>query len=99
MPLPGTHKYGETMKRHPLERIVSLPREDCYAADGTPIKCPECGHTEFNEKMRDFIDFGVGAGPATEVEYFCGACDVSVAYWAYGSFDPAYLDHKQANTE
>ncbi len=87
------------MKRHPLERIVSLPREGCYTADGTPIKCPECGHAEFNEKMRDFIDFGVGAGPATEVEYFCGACDVSVAYWAYGSFDPAYLDHKQANAQ
>ena len=97
MPLPGTHKYGETMKRHPLERIVSLPREGCYADDGSPIKCPECGHAEFTEKMRDFIGFGVGAGPATEIEYFCGACGESVAYWAYGSFDPAYLDHKQAN--
>ena len=32
------------MKRHPLERIVSLPREGCYADDGSPIKCPECGH-------------------------------------------------------
>jgi DNA-directed RNA polymerase subunit RPC12/RpoP len=85
------------MKRHPLERIVSLPREGCYADDGSPIKCPECGHAEFTEKMRDFIDFGVGAGPATEIEYFCGACGESVAYWAYGSFDPAYLDHKQAN--
>ena len=82
---------------HPLERIVSLPREGCYADDGSPIKCPECGHAEFTEKMRDFIDFGVGAGPATEIEYFCGSCGESVAYWAYGGFDPAYLDHKQAN--
>lgn len=87
------------MKRHPLERIVSLPREGCYADDGSPIKCPECGHAEFTEKMRDFIDFGVGAGPATEIEYFCGSCGESVAYWAYGSFDPAYFDHKQANAK
>lgn len=84
--------------RHPIERIVSLPQDGCYADDGSPIKCPECGHAEFTEKMRDFIDFGVGAGPATEIEYFCGSCGESVAYWAYGGFDPAYFDHKQVNT-
>ena len=60
------HMERETMKRHSLERIVGLPREGCYADDGSPIKCPKCGHTEFTEKMRDFIDFGVGAGPVAD---------------------------------
>lgn len=85
------------MKRHPLERIVSFPLEACYADDGAPIKCPYCGHTNFEEKVHSFIDFGVGAGPATEIEYFCGACGESVAYWAYGGFDPAYYGPKEAN--
>ena len=85
--------------RHPLERIVSFPLEACYADDGAPIKCPYCGHTNFEEKVHGFIDFGVGAGPATEIEYFCGACGESVAYWAYGGFDPAYYGPKEANAK
>lgn len=85
---------SSTVDKHIIDSNHYLSIEGCYADDGSPIKCPECGHTEFTEKMRDFIDFGVGAGPVTEIEYFCGSCGESVAYWAYGSFDPAYLNHE-----
>jgi hypothetical protein len=66
-------------------------QSDCYYEDGSPKMCRHCGHTEFKDITRDFIDFGVpGGGPPTEIEYKCAACDQPVAYWAYGSFDPAY---------
>jgi len=62
-----------------------------YFEDGSPKTYPSCGHEFFNDIVRDFIDFGVpGGGPATEIEYVCRSCNSSVAYWAYGSFDPAY---------
>lgn len=68
-----------------------MTQSDCYYEDGAPKMCWHCGHTEFNDITRDFIDFGVpGGGPATEVEYKCKSCDQTVAYWAYGSFDPSY---------
>lgn len=63
----------------------------CYTIKGYPIKCPQCGHNSFNEKIHNFIDYEVATQPS-EIEYFCAKCGESVAYWAYGSFDPAYFD-------
>ncbi len=66
-----------------------------YHEDGYPKKCRSCGHTEFKDVVRDFIDVYEGRGPATEIEYFCANCNEPAAYWAYGYFDPVYLDHKE----
>jgi hypothetical protein len=69
-----------------------MSREEHYSEDGFPRKCPSCGGTEFEEKIRDYLDVGVGAGGLPlEIEYLCRSCGESVAYWAHGSFDPAYL--------
>ena len=63
-----------------------------YDLDGYPLRCPNCRSTGTRREVRDFLDVGVpGGGPPTEIEYFCAECKTSVAYWAYGAFDPAYL--------
>lgn len=72
---------------------VAFTGNEFYHEDGAPKKCRSCGHTEFKERVRDFIDVFEGRGPITEVEYLCGNCNSSVAYWAYGYFDPAYLEY------
>ncbi len=95
--LNGMMVIAEWPARLAEAQLVSFPLEACYADDGAPIRCPYCGHANFKEKMHGSIDFGVVAGPATEIEYFCGACGESVAYWAYGGFDPSYYDPKEAN--
>jgi len=63
-----------------------------YHEDGAPKVCRSCGHTKFKGEVRDFIDMGHGGGLATEIEYLCDSCGESVAYWAYGYFDPAYTE-------
>lgn len=70
---------------HLLQEIASGPY-------GMPTNCPICGEPtgNCNEVMIDFIDFGVGAGPATEVEYTCNLCDCVIAYWSYGNWEPRY---------
>lgn len=65
--------------------------DDHYFEDGHPKTCRSCGGAVFNDIVRDFIDVGVPGGSlATEIEYVCESCGSTVAYWAYGSFDPAY---------
>lgn len=64
--------------------------DDCYAENGAPLKCRNCGCKDHKEVVRDFIDVLNGSGPASEIEYFCSYCGASIAYWAYGYFDPAY---------
>lgn len=68
-----------------LQEIASGPY-------GMPTNCLICGEptNDCKEVTRDFIDFGVGAGPATEVEYTCNLCDCVVAYWAYGNWEQRY---------
>ena len=80
------------MKRHPLERSVRLHVSEFYADDGQPIKCFTCGGTKIAEHVRGVIDFYMGQGPASEIEYVCDGCGTTVAYWAYGHFDPSYED-------
>ena len=69
-----------------------LLQEISSGPDGMPTRCPICGEPtdNCNEVMRGFIDFGVGAGPATEIEYTCNLCESTVAYWAYGYWEPRF---------
>lgn len=72
---------------------------DCYTEDGAPVKCWKCGSAEQQEVVRDFLDVFQGQGPVCEYEVFCADCGTSIAYWAYGSFDPSYLRQKQEDEE
>jgi hypothetical protein len=74
-----------------FEPLFSNDASSCYTESGMPIKCFKCGCTEIDEKVRDFVDVCCGTGPVLEAEYICNACGTSVAYWAYGSFDPNFL--------
>ena len=66
-----------------------------YNDDGSPRSCWKCGSESFKEVVKDFIDYGIsGGGPATEIEYRCEQCNVDVAYWAYGYFDPRYMSEE-----
>lgn len=56
-----------------------------YNSDGSPIACPYCSGNETYDKINS-IDGGI----ASEIEYFCSHCHKTIAYWAYGSFDPGY---------
>lgn len=46
-------------------------------------RCPKCGKPGLHEVTKDHID-----GIACEVETVCPTCG-SIAYWAYGHYDPA----------
>ena len=47
--------------------------------DGTPLKCRNCAHEEFDE------DYSyVNEGCIGEIEVTCQKCGKVVAYWAYG---------------
>lgn len=65
---------------------------ECYTEDGQPIKCPGCGHETINEEVVSMVDAYQGQGPVSEAKYICGNCKEVVGYWAYGHFDPAYMD-------
>lgn len=62
--------------------------EDCYAEDGSPIRCPHCRGESFREKVIDQLDLCGGYGPVTESETICNQCGAVVAYWAFGSYQP-----------
>lgn len=65
---------------------------DCYSEEGRPLECPACGCIEIEQRVEDAIDVGVGEGGIPcEISYHCANCGAGVGYWAYGSFDPAYL--------
>lgn len=64
-----------------------------YYEDGSPKQCRNCGCESFKDVYRSVLSvLPNGDGPPMEIEYFCFNCGASVAYWAYGSFDPSYLD-------
>mgnify|MGYP006890187614 CR=1 FL=1 len=64
-----------------------------YYEDGSPKRCYKCGCDTFNDVVRSTLAvLDNGGGPAMEIEYFCANCGTSLAYWAYGSFDPSFSD-------
>lgn len=59
-----------------------------YREDGSPIYCDECG-------SRDLQDITVceDRNMVYEFKVVCGFCATTVAWWAYGGYDPAfYMD-------
>lgn len=58
-----------------------------YEEDGTPKACQCCGGSWFVNNDRVVSEWGV-----MEYEVICVWCGESVAYWAYGSYDPAYYE-------
>ena len=61
-----------------------------------PVHCQTCDitYSHATPKIVASIDFGVGAGLACEIAYYCIGCKEMIAYWAYGSFDPYYDNQK-----
>lgn len=59
-----------------------------YSKHGDPIKCQYCGSKRFGCLNTEFIE-----GIVCEKYYICSDCGKYVAFWAYGSYDPAYKDN------
>jgi hypothetical protein len=59
-----------------------------YNKDGSPKKCKHCGSDSLFMYAR-----GTEANVVSEWEHNCTECGYSVAYWAYGYFDPAYREY------
>ncbi len=60
---------------------------ECFSNDGSPKCCPCCGSTWFYDKIYGYSEWG-----RMEFEVFCMWCGDSLAYWAYGSYNPSYRD-------
>lgn len=59
-----------------------------YHEKGHPRYCWRCYGHEFREHVRAYGDFY----QIFEAEYLCTFCNESLAYWAYGGYDPYYVD-------
>lgn len=59
-----------------------------YSKDGIPIKCQHCGSKRFGIRCAAFIE-----GTSCEEYTLCMDCGRDVAFWAYGSYDPAYREN------
>ena len=76
--------------------VVNL--SDHYYEDGSPKKCWKCGCEEIKSIDRDWIAvLDNGTGPITEYESRCAACNELLGYWAYGYFDPAFMQNPAFN--
>ena len=62
---------------------------DCYLPSGAAVKCWKCGSTNIKHVTVDVIAvLPNGDGPECEFKEDCGE---TLAYWAYGHYDPAFL--------
>ena len=58
-----------------------------YNEEGHPINCPVCGaHWENFEYKNVYGEYY----QVFEQETICGVCNSTIAYWAYGHFDPIF---------
>jgi hypothetical protein len=71
--------------------VITAGSQDCYTENGAPVKCWKCGGTKQREEVRSMVDVLYGQGPVCEYEVFCAECGTAIGYWAYGSFDPSYM--------
>lgn len=53
---------------------------------GEPLKCSECGSNFLLDRI-----VSTDGGIPSEVHTICGECETDVGYFAYGSYDPAYM--------
>jgi len=58
-----------------------------YNSDASPKKCKYCGGIHFLEMTK-----AVDSGYTSEFEIVCWSCSATVAYWAYGSYDPCFAN-------
>lgn len=56
-----------------------------YASTGYPLRCPNCGSKQIKSVAKS-----IDGGYTSEEEHVCRKCNIVVAYWAYGAFDPNY---------
>ena len=69
---------------------------DCYEEDGTPHTCWACGSKDIKHVTTNIVPvLDNGTGPECEFKKVCGNCDTTLAYWAYGSYDPAFMPGKE----
>jgi len=68
-----------------MKRDDKRPDFKFYDEDGSPKTCPHCGSKTFIMETKAYVQ-----EHESEIEYICAACDETVAYWAYGYFDPRY---------
>lgn len=73
------------MKLSPILKVIfrRFIIRSYYDKDGYPKKCPYCDSDSISSKVKDVV-----SGIACEEEYYCLQCKNSVAYWAYGYFQP-----------
>lgn len=64
--------------------------KSAYREDGHPIFCPECGSSDLQNDVKSW-----DRGFVYEYVVICGNCKEHVAYWAYGSYDPAYYEDRK----
>ena len=69
-----------------------MNKADCYWPEGGAHTCWKCGCTEIKHVTWSTLAvLDNGTGPELEFEERCGSCGESLAYWAYGYYDPAYM--------
>ena len=71
-----------------MMRLFKYSLTSNYDKQGHCIRCPDCHSHNIESKITDHID-GLWS-PASEIEYYCADCEIVVAYWAYGSYDPYF---------
>lgn len=57
-----------------------------FTDEGRPLICPYCNSGDIQEYTVCWE-----AGSECEVSYRCGSCSKEVGFWAYGAFDPDYV--------
>lgn len=60
---------------------------DYYNEDGMPIKCKFCDSTELEDEVEERLDY-----TASRYAVVCTQCHAEVGYWAYGYFNPMYME-------
>ena len=71
---------------------------DCYDIGGCCIKCPKCGCTTIDNKLKSSIE-----GLVIEESQHCHDCKYEVGYWVAGHYNPYYSEiymiNKRANKQ
>lgn len=68
-----------------------MSQADAFEEDGTPNYCDACGCRDIDIEVTNTV-----AGVTSEAYYNCNDCGTTLAFWAYGSFDPAYTMKRDA---
>lgn len=82
------NNQGESMNKliRDLIRLFNVKR-GYYNEEGKPLVCPFCDCGKIDEHIVGLINNDV-----CEIDYKCSKCGKRVGFWAYGSYDPDYMD-------